>query len=207
MITLAREARQRGWWEEYRDVLGGTLPEFEAEASRILSYKSLLLPGLLQTADYARAIFRGGQVVDEAALDRRVEARLTRQRILDQPNPPQMWTIIDEAALLKHIGGVKVMHRQLLHLIDMAMRPNIGIQVLPNAVGAHAALENAFTILEFAAPEDPSLVYIEMLTGDAYLELHEQLARYTMAYDHVRASALSAEASAEYLAELAARLE
>lgn len=208
LITLAREARQRGWWEEYKDVFAGrTLPELEAEASHIMTVKALLIPGLLQTADYATAVFRGGRVQPEAEVARLVEGRLARQQILDQESPPILWAILDEAALLKHVGGVEVMHRQLLHLIEMAERPSIGIQVLPAAVGAHAAMENAFTILQFSAAEDPSVVYIEMLSGDAYLELPDQVARYTLAYNHVCASALSADASVAYLADLVTQFE
>jgi transcriptional regulator with XRE-family HTH domain len=208
VLKLAREARQRGWWEEYKDVFaGGSLPEFEAEAQRILTYKTLLIPGLLQTADYARAVFRGGMVVEDELVERRVEARLERQRILNQDAPPHLWAVIDEAALVKHVGGVETMRAQIHHVIEMAARSNIAVQVLPHAVGAHAAMENSFTILEFGNTEDPSLVYIEMLTGDAYLEMPDQVSRYTLAYDHVRASALSVDASVAYLADLADQLK
>lgn len=208
VLTLAREARQRGWWEEYRDVWpGGSLPEFEAEARKILTFELALIPGLLQTADYARAVFRGGRVVDEAAMERRVEARMARQRILDRENPPYLWALVDEAALRRHVGGPDVMRAQLHHLADAAARPNITIQVLPFAAGAHAAMESAFTILEFHAADDPTLVYVENIAADTYLELDEQVAGYSLAYDHARASALSADASAAYLADLADRFK
>ncbi|GLW08993.1 transcriptional regulator [Microtetraspora sp. NBRC 13810] len=207
MITLAREARQRGWWEEYKDVLGGSLPEWEAEAAKIHTFEALLIPGLLQTDHYAAAVFRGGQVVSEDMIDRRVEARLTRQQILDRENPPSLWAVIDEAALAKHVGGIDVMRRQIHHIVEMAARPNIAVQVVPNDVGAHAAMANSFTILQFAAPEDPTLVYVETITGDVYLEMPEQVANYTLAYDHVRASALSPDASVAYLGDLAEQLK
>ncbi|RCG19147.1 XRE family transcriptional regulator [Sphaerisporangium album] len=208
ILTLTREGRQRGWWEEFKDVLvGGSLPEFEAEAHKIHSYEALLIPGLLQTAEYAAAVFRGGQVLDPGLIDRRVEARLTRQAILDRDDPPMLWALIDESALSKHVGGVEGMRRQIRHIAEMAARPNIAVQVIPHAVGAHAAMENSFSILEFANPMDPTFVYIETITGDMYLELPEQVSRYTLAYDHARASALSADASVAYLADLADQLK
>ena len=206
ILDLARQGRERGWWEDYGDVLPPAMPGFEAEASRILTYRSLLIAGLLQTTAYAEAVFRGGQVVADDLIDRRVEARAERQKILDSDNPPILWAIIDEAALTKHVGGTKVMREQLLHIVEMARRPNIAVQVVPDAVGAQAAMENAFTILEFDAPEDPTLVHVELITGDLFLETPEQVASYTLVYDHVRASALSADASVAYLADLAEQL-
>lgn len=210
MATLARQARERGWWEQFRDELGGSLVEFETEASRIRTFEALLIPGLLQTADYARAVFKGGRVVDEAAVERRVQARLARQQILDREQPPTLWAVIDEAAVAKHVGGVAVMREQLHHLVEMAARPNIGIQILPNAAGAHAAMTGAFAILSYADAADPELVYVETgatgANGDLYLESPEEVDRYTLRYDHVRASALSADASRAYLVDLAKEL-
>lgn len=210
MATLARQARERGWWEQFRDELGGSLVEFETEASQIRTFEALLIPGLLQTADYARAVFRGGMVVDEAMIERRVQARLARQQILDREQPPTLWAVIDEAAVAKHVGGPQVMREQLHHLVEMAARPNIGIQILPNAAGAHAAMTGAFAILSYATAEDPELVYVETgatgANGDLYLESPEEVARYTLRYDHVRASALGADASRAYLVELTKEL-
>jgi transcriptional regulator with XRE-family HTH domain len=207
ILALTRQARQRGWWEEYKDVLGGSMPGFEAEASAILTHESLLVPGLLQTRDYAAAVFRGGQVVPDDLVDRRIDARLARQRILDRDDPPTLWAVIDEAALAKHVGGVGVMRAQIEHIIAMAARPNIAVQVVPNTVGAHAAMENAFTILQFAASEDPTLVHVEMITGDLFMEEPSQVSSYTVVYDHVRASALSADTSVTYLEDLADQLK
>ncbi|MFI0424971.1 helix-turn-helix domain-containing protein [Spongiactinospora sp. 9N601] len=207
VIALAREARQRGWWEEYKDVfLVGALPEFETEASEIRTFQALLVPGLLQTADYAAAVFRGGgRVTDDAKVARRVEARMARRQIFDRHDPPAFKVVIDEAALAKHVGGADVMRRQILHITEMAARPHIDLQVVSNGTGAHAALDNPFTILRFAAPEDPSLVHVGTVAGDLFLEKPEDVRSYTLAYDHVRASALSPEASLTYLAELAER--
>lgn len=208
MLALVDQARQRGWWEEYRDVLGGALPEFEAEAAQIHSFEALLVPGLLQTPRYAAAVFRGGQVLEAAEVERRVQARLARQVILDRPEPPILWAVIDESALLKHVGGPDVMREQLGHLVRMAERPNIGVQVVPNAVGAHASMTGPFTILTYPSPDDPSLVYVEQsATGDLFLEKTEEVDRYRLKYDHICASALSADATVEYLSDLIEQLK
>lgn len=205
VLALAREARQRGWWEEYKDIWGvRSLPEFEAEATRILAYRTLLVPGLLQTADYARAVVRGGKVLNGGVIERRVRARLERQRILNRGKPPFLWALIDEAALRKRVGGAETMAAQVRHIAEMATRPNIAIQVITDEAGAHAAMEGPFTILQFSG--DPPLVHVEMLAGERYLELPGEVDTYTVAYDHVRASALSADASVEFLANLADQL-
>ncbi|MGC5009719.1 helix-turn-helix domain-containing protein [Streptosporangium sp. DT93] len=208
MVTLARQAKERGWWEDFREELGGSLAEFETEASRIRTFEALLVPGLLQTAAYAAAVFRGGEVTDEAVVERRVQARLARQRILDRPAPPMLWAVIDEAALTKHVGGPMVMRAQLYHLAEMAARPYVGIQVLPDAVGAHAAMVGPFTILSYTNPDDSDLVYVETgAQGDLYMESPEEVARYTLRYDHVGAAALSAADSQSYLVDLAKQME
>lgn len=204
MTMLARQARERGWWEgELKAELGGSLVEFETEASQIRMFQALLVPGLLQTAAYARAVFKGGMVLDEDVIDRHVQARLARQQVLKRDNPPIVWAVIDEAALVKHVGGPAVMRDQLHHLIEVAAHPNVGIQVLPNAVGAHASMTGPFTILSYATPDDPELVYIETgAKGDLYIESPEEVKHYTVKYDHLRASAISADASVAYLTDM-----
>lgn len=204
MTMLARQARERGWWEgELKAELGGSLVEFETEASQIRMFQALLIPGLLQTAAYARAVFKGGMVLDEDVIDRHVQARLARQQVLKRDNPPIVWAVIDEAALVKHVGGPAVMRDQLHHLIEVAAHPNVGIQVLPNAVGAHASMTGPFTILSYATPDDPELVYIETgAKGDLYIESPEEVKHYTVKYDHLRASAISADASVAYLTDM-----
>ena len=204
MTMLARQARERGWWEgELKAELGGSLVEFETEASQIRMFQALLIPGLLQTAAYARAVFKGGMVLDEDVIDRHVQARLARQQVLKRDNPPIVWAVIDEAALVKHVGGPAVMRDQLHHLIEVAAHPNVGIQVLPNAMGAHASMTGPFTILSYATPDDPELVYIETgAKGDLYIESPEEVKHYTVKYDHLRASAISADASVAYLTDM-----
>ncbi len=209
MITLARESRRRGWWEEeFKDILGGALVGLEWEASEIQTFEALLIPGLLQTADYARAVFKGGRVMERGDIERLTEARLARQRLLDRDDPPSLWAVIDEAALRKRVGGAAVMRDQLHHLCRMAERQNIGIQVLQDAAGAHTSMTGGFIILDYQAPEDPSIVYVEVgAAGDLFLEKPEDVAHYRKSYGHLRASALSADASVAYIKDLAKHLK
>lgn len=204
---LAEQGSQRGWWDPYDDVLGGALPAFEFEAWKLRVFETLLIPGLLQTPAYAAAMFRGGQAVKDVTVERRVQARLARQVILDRPTPPYLWAIIDESALLKRVGGPDVMAEQLEHLIRMATRDRIGLQIVPNAAGAHASMAGPFSILQFEnEQDDPTLVYIETATGDLWREGEKEVARYEDRYDHVRGSAMDAEASVRYLAGLVREL-
>ncbi|MEU9887846.1 helix-turn-helix transcriptional regulator [Sphaerisporangium sp. NPDC051011] len=192
LLTLAKESRKRGWWADYKDVFRSNLAAFEAGASMIRTYEVVLIPGLLQTAAYAAAVWRAGQVVDESIIERHVQARLARQAILERTNPPSLAAVVDEAALLRIIGSPEVMRHQVRRLIEMAARPNITIQVLPNAVGAHAALNGAFMILDFPRPgSDPSLVYMATSTDSLWLETPEEHRRYTLLFSQVQALALS----------------
>lgn len=177
MITLARESRQRGWWEKYQDVFRTSLPDFEAGASIIRTWQIVLVPGLLQTEAYAKAVWRAGRVLDENLIERHVQARLARQEILTSENPPTLLALIDEAALRKLIGGAEVMREQISHLIAMAARPNVTIQVVPDSAGAHPALDGAFVILDF--PNDPSLIYTVTVTENLWLEQQVDYQRYS----------------------------
>ncbi|MGW2197723.1 helix-turn-helix domain-containing protein, partial [Streptosporangium sp. NPDC001682] len=205
MISLARESRRRGWWEEeFKDILGGALVGLEWEATEIQTFEAMLIPGLLQTADYATAIFKGGQVMKTCDTERLTEARLARQRILDREDRPTFWAVIDEAALRKQVGGIAVMRDQLHQLCRMAERRNVGIQVLQDAVGAHTSMTGGFTILDYQASEDPSIIYVEVgAAGDLFLEKPEDVAHYRKSYGYLRASALSADASVTYIENLA----
>lgn len=209
IIALARESRRRGWWEEeFKDILGGALVGLEWEASEIQTFEAILIPGLLQTADYAKAVFKGGRVMEGNDIERLTEARLARQRMLNREDPPTLWAIIDEAALRKQVGGIDVMHDQLHHLRRMAEHRNIGIQVLQDAAGAHTSMTGGFTILDYQASEDPSIIYVEVgAAGDLFLEKPEDVSHYRKSYGYLRASALSADASATYIEDLAKHLK
>ncbi|MDP9846853.1 DUF5753 domain-containing protein [Streptosporangium lutulentum] len=167
----------------------------EVGAGVIRTCEPTIVPGLLQTPDYAHAIFKGGRQLDEAAIGRRVKARIARQAILDRDTPPQLLVVIDEAVLRRPVGGARVMCDQLEHIIKMNERPNVTVQVLPLSIGAHAAIMGGFVILDFASPLDPSLVYLETATDGLYLEQQEELHRYTVIYGHAQALALSPDES------------
>lgn len=201
-LNLARQAREKGWWADYKDVFRGSLPGFEAEAAVIRTYEALVIPGLLQIPEYIAAVYRGGKVLDDSSIERRVKARLARQEILERRTPPELSVVIDEAALRKMIGGPDVMRQQLRHVVTMASRPNIHIQVLPDSVGAHSALLGSFVILDFRTDLDPSIVYLETATDNLYLETPEELHRYTLIYGQVQGSSLSPEESVRYLLDL-----
>ncbi|MFB4285726.1 helix-turn-helix domain-containing protein, partial [Nonomuraea sp. MTCD27] len=188
LLALARESSQRGWWADYADVFRSSLPDFESGAAIIRTYEALLVPGLLQTADYMRAVFHAGASFDEATIERQVEARLTRQEVLRRSSPPHLWAVIDEAALRKQVGGGPVMRAQIEHIIAASELANVAVQVLRDSAGAHTAMTGGFVILDFAEM-DPSIVCIETATDSLYLEKPEELHRYTVIYSHVQALA------------------
>ncbi|QVQ54039.1 helix-turn-helix domain-containing protein [Spiractinospora alimapuensis] len=202
IVGLARDARARGWWVEYKDVLRGGLADFESGASMIRTYESLFIPGLLQTPDYAAAVLRGSRVLNDEEITRRVESRTRRQQVLEANEPPRLWALVDEAALRKHVGGRDVMSGQIKHLIAMAERPNIDLQVIRDEAGAHAAMEGAFVLLDFPDPAELPLVYIETATEDLYLEAPKTIQGYVSIFSHICSSAESPEASVRYLDSL-----
>ncbi|MFD7367673.1 helix-turn-helix domain-containing protein [Nocardiopsis alba] len=208
MHGLAREAKERGWWSKYKDVFGErALPDWEAEASAIRTFQSQLIPGLFQTPRYAAAIFRGGRATTEENIERLVEARMTRQQILNLIHPPRMTAVIDEAALHRLIGGHEIMREQLEHLGHLAVRHNIDVQVLPYEAGEHLGMEGSFTILEFPEPRDTPIVYVETATRGLFLESTEELDAYNVTFSNVQGVALSTSRSAEFIHHATQALE
>jgi len=195
IVSLASESRRRGWWVDFKDVLRGGLADFETGASMIRTYEALLIPGLLQTPEYAAAVLRGSRVLSDGDIERKVAGRLKRQEILAAEAAPSVWAVIDEAALRKRVGGPEVMSAQIRQLIAIAERPNIDIQVLRDEAGSHAAMEGSFMLLDFPDPADLPLVYIETATEDLYLEQPEAIQNYVGIFGHICSSAESPEAS------------
>jgi transcriptional regulator with XRE-family HTH domain len=182
LLNLAREANTPGWWHAYSDILPSWLEPYvglEAAASVIRSYEVQLVPGLLQTERYARALIRQGSATSEG------ELRASRQEILRRPDAPQVWAVVDEGALRRPVGSRDVTREQLQYLIEVAEHPAVTLQILPFQAGAHSAMGGPFTILRFAEPDLHDVVYIEQLTSalyldkpvevDSYLEVMEQL--------------------------------
>lgn len=189
LLSLAREANTPGWWHRYSDILPSwfeTYVGLEEAAELIRTYEVQFIPGLLQTADYARAVMAVGHSgAPEAEIERRVNLRMTRQKLLTRANAPRLWAVIDEAALRRPIGGRDVMRAQIEKLIESTRQANVTIQVLPFAVGGHAAEGGAFTILRFPEPDLPDAVYVEQLTSALYLDKREDVDRYMEAMERL----------------------
>src|SRR5437764_9696656 len=156
LVQLAREARRQGWWHAYKEVFTGTFVGLEADASSLRAFQPLLVPGLLQTETYARAVIRAMRPdADESEIQRRVAARTARQELLIEENPPAFWAVIDEAVLHRVVGGPDVMAHQTRRLAEAAQMPHVTIQVVPFGAGAHPGMEGPFLVLGFPAQIDP----------------------------------------------------
>nr|WP_194822247.1 helix-turn-helix transcriptional regulator [Micromonospora sp. S-DT3-3-22] len=206
LLKLARDANSPGWWHRYGDVLPGWFQSYlglEAAAALIRSYEVQFVPGLLQTPEYARSVVllgHRGAAVEE--VDRRVELRIQRQQVLHRENPPQLWAVIDEAALRRPIGGPQVMHGQLTALIEATRSSHIRLQIIPFDAGGHAAAGGAFTILRFGDDDLPDIVYIEQLTSALYLDKREDLDYYAAAMERLCVEATPPERTPEVLTRL-----
>jgi len=211
LVQLARDARRKGWWHGY----GRALPPWfeayvglESAAARLRDYQPMVVPGLLQTQGYARAVLQaaphaGGSRED---IGRQVALRMQRQAILDQASPPEVRVVLSEAVLRVRAGGAAVMRAQLQRLAELAERPNITLQVLPFSAAAHVQPISPFTMLEFADAADPAVVYLEYLTGSLFLENEDEVRRYRVVFDHLRAEALGTRESAALIARAAAAM-
>lgn len=206
LVQLAREARTRGWWHKYNEVFTGAFVGLEADASSLHAFQALLVPGLLQTEHYARAVFRAMRPDDtEPEIERRVSARMERQRLLTDPAPPEYWAVVDEAVLHREVGGPEVMAEQLSRLMQAATLPHVTIQVVPFDAGAHPGMEGPFLILGFPEQADPDVVYVDSTASGVYLEMPADVRRYSLMFDHLRATALKPDDSVRLIAEYAAR--
>jgi transcriptional regulator with XRE-family HTH domain len=207
LLALLREASQRGWMQPHRSDLPEIYSDyisFESEARSVSNYESLFIPGLLQTEDYTRAVIRGILPhASTAQVDSRVTARMERQALLTADNPPQLWAIMDEAAARRIVGGPAVMREQLARLRDTAALPNVTVQVIPYDAGAHPGMPGSFIVLEFPDPADQSLVYIDSMAGDLFLEDDREIRRYILMFEHLRAAALRPDESVTLLAAIA----
>jgi transcriptional regulator with XRE-family HTH domain len=207
LLTLARESRERGWWQQY----GETVPDWfatyvglEAEASTIAAYQAEIVPGLLQTRAYATALHRAELMnATEEEIEQHVTLRMERQTRLAQPDAPLFWVVLNEAVIRRVIGERAIMHEQLTKLAEAASAPNITLQVLPFSAGAHASMDSAFSIVGFDPPTDGEIVYFEHPTCSLYLEKPDEVARYRLVYEHLRAASLSLDESRRLIARAA----
>jgi transcriptional regulator with XRE-family HTH domain len=211
LLTLARQAKERGWWQAY----GPAVPDWfqvylglESEASSIRVYESELVHGLLQTADYYRAFLAAAPAPAGPDQDeRKIEVRLARQQRLADPDPPQYRAVLNEAVIRRAVGGPAVMRAQLTRIAVLAALPHVTVQVLPFAAGVHPAMEGAFRILGFPERADPDVVYLENQAGSLYLEEPAETSRYAQMFTHLSAQALDPGESARMITGVAAGLD
>ena len=193
LLSLARQANSTGWWHRYNDVLPGWFQAYiglEAAASVIRTYELQFVPGLLQTPAYARAVvlLRHARA-PEAEVERRVDLRLARQRVLTRPGPPRLWAVMDESVLRRMIGGPQVLRSQIEALIEATRLPNIRLQVIRFQSGGHSAAGGPFTILRFPDQDLSDVVYIEQLNSALYLEKRDDVMEYAVAMDQLSVGA------------------
>jgi hypothetical protein len=202
-VILARQANVPGWWHHYGDLLPQwfrAYVDLESVATLIRTYEGQLVPGLLQTEDYTRALLGGAQLDDTPEeAERRVALRLGRQALLERERAPRLWAVVDEAALRRPVGGRQVMREQLERLIEATKRPNVTLQVLPFAAGAHPAMVGAFSVLRFADQELPDVVYVEHLNNATYLDRREEVERYLDVMESLCVAAEPPSRTAEFL--------
>jgi transcriptional regulator with XRE-family HTH domain len=210
ILSLAREANIPGWWHDSADLLPGWFEAYlglEEAASVIRNYEVQFVPGLLQTADYARAVILLGHAeAPPGEVDRRIALRMARQRLLTRPDGPRFWAVVDEAALRRPLGGPEVMRGQIDHLIEVAALPSVTIQVIPFQAGGHSAAGGTFSLLRFPEPDLPDVVYLEQLTSALYLDRREDVDAYQAVMEQLCLQAVPADGTVKFLEELRADL-
>jgi hypothetical protein len=206
LVTLVRQANAPGWWSKYGDIMADWFEAYlglEAAASVIRTFELQFVHGLFQTEAYARAVTLLGHTAAPAEeIDRRVTLRLKRPDLLTGPEPPQVWSVIDEGALRRPVGGRAVMRAQLNWLIEVAELRRVTVQVVPFSRGGHAAAGGSFTVLRFGETDVPDVVYIEQLTSALYLDKREDVDHYLEVMNHLSTEALTPVQSARFLAEI-----
>jgi transcriptional regulator with XRE-family HTH domain len=206
LVTLARQANTPGWWSKYGDIMADWFESYlglEMAASVIRTFELQFVHGLFQTEDYARAVtLLGHTAAPDDEIDRRVSLRLKRQDLLAGPNPPQVWSVLDEGALRRPVGGPKVMRAQLNHLAEVARLRHVTVQVVPFARGGHAAAGGSFTVLRFGEQEVPDVVYLEQLTSALYLDKRDDVDHYMEVMNHLSTEALTPVQSMRFITDL-----
>lgn len=202
LSELARDARQKAWWHPYTQVLSSAYVGLEAEARQVRTYEQLVVPGLLQTEAYARAMIQTLPERPAEEVSDRIRVRMQRQSLLDREDDFSLWVVLDEAALSRPVGGDEVMREQLRRLVKAAERPNVTIQLLPFEVGAHAGMDGTFAILDFDEAWDRSIVFAENATGGLFIDKFDEVQRYLQVFDIVHEAALGSEQTAARIKEL-----
>ncbi len=204
--ALARQANAQGWWHVYADIMATWFEAYvglEEAASTVRAYEVQFVPGLLQTEDYARAVTVLGYADARAEeIERRVNLRMARQRLLRGDDPLQVWAVVDEAVLRRPLGGPAVMREQVQHLIELTAMRNVTLQVIPFHSGGHAAAGGPFSILRFAEPDLPDVVYLEQLTSALYLDKRNDVDHYLAVMERLCLEAEPAASTTEILSKI-----
>ncbi|MCF1595173.1 helix-turn-helix domain-containing protein [Streptomyces muensis] len=206
-VTLAEEANQPGWWQRFHDVLPDWFSLYvslEGAARIVRSYEPHFVPGLLQTEDYARAVLEAGTIgqTGPETIERHVSLRMERQRLLERPDPPHLWVIMDETVLRRPVSvRGEVMRAQVDKLLEFAERDRVTLQIAEFAAGPHPGTYAPFSLFRFAEPELPDMVYTEYLTGALYLDSRTEVATHLEVLDHMSTAAASAEHTKKILRE------
>ncbi len=206
-VTLAEEANQPGWWQRFHDVLPDWFSLYvslEGAARIVRSYEPHFVPGLLQTEDYARAVLEAGTIgqTGPESIERHVSLRMERQRLLERPDPPHLWVIMEETVLRRPVSGRgEVMRGQVDKLLEFAERDRVTLQIAEFAAGPHPGTYAPFSLFRFSEPELPDMVYTEYLTGALYLDSRTEVATHLEVLDHMSTAAASAERTKKILRE------
>jgi transcriptional regulator with XRE-family HTH domain len=205
LMQMAKDSRQQGWWHAFGDIPYSVYIGLETDAESLRTYEPQIITGLLQTRSYAEALIQGALPETSAAdIEKRVQVRIRRQeRVTAETNPLRLWVVLDEASLHRVVGSRQIMREQLEHVAEMSLLPHITVQVLPFDVGAHPGINGQYSILEFSDAADSSVVYIEGVTSDLYLEKAQDVQKYTVMYEHLRAQALNVEQSRRRIEDVA----
>lgn len=212
LLILSRESKQKGWWQQYDDILRPDFQErltLESDAVRLHAFQPMLIPGLLQTEAYAAAVMRGMYSPPPAEeIQSFVSLRMERQSVFDRPDTPQYLCVLDEAVLHREVGGTAVMAEQLRKVVEEAhSHPEVSVQVISYAQGSHTGVDGPFTIYSYPDPMELDVVGLDYLDGTLYLEEDGPVERYRRAFDHLRSSALSSPQSMDLISRVARDLE
>ncbi|NLU74282.1 helix-turn-helix domain-containing protein [Streptomyces sp. HNM0575] len=205
LMQMAKESRQQGWWHAFGDIPYSVYIGLETDAASLRVYEPQVVPGLLQTQAYAEAVCQGAQPEASASdIEKRVQVRMRRQeRINDTRHPLRLWAVLDESALRRQVGGRQTMVEQLERLNEFSQLPHVTVQVMPFSMGAHPGVNGQYAILEFPDASDSSVVYLEGVTSDLYLEKSHDVQSYSVMYEHLRAEALNPDQTREFIENVA----
>ncbi|MFI1679062.1 MULTISPECIES: helix-turn-helix domain-containing protein [unclassified Streptomyces] len=205
LMQMAKDSRQQGWWHSFGDIPYSVYIGLETDAASLRVYDPQVVPGLLQTRAYAEALITGAlPETTPTDIEKRVQVRMRRQDRISAPEMPlRLWTVLDESALRRVVGSRHLMRDQLEHLVEQSQLPHVTVQVIPFEMGAHPGLNGQYAILEFPDAADSSVVYIEGVTSDLYLEKANDVQQYSVMYEHLRAQALNVDQSRQLIADIA----